>query len=242
MKKIGATVAFIAAVNALGQSALADPDIRPGTALSVEDLPPEAQGYERLRRPAAAADPEPLDIDTVAERRHFDDQIFHAGIGTGFGTPVGMLGAFVEANPWEAVALGVGGGVSFWGPAGGAYVRLRPFVWGGQGQRVLHAFTLQTSYTFMRDGDLDLMPCIEACTSEVRFLDRTGQFGALSAGFEHRLASGWTFRYDFGAAHALSATPWKCVRYDSGAPVACSAGSPFPDTLFVGTFGVSHAF
>ena len=240
MRKTQAALALATVVTGLAGTALAAPDIRPGTALSPEDLPPEAQGYERLLRADSAADPPPQNSDTVVERRHFDDQVFHAGIGTGLGTPVGMLGAFLEANPWDAVALGLGGGVTFWGPAGGAYLRLRPLVWGGQGQRVLHAFTLQTSYTYMRDGELELMSCIEACPSRVRFLDRTAQFGALSTGFEHRLASGWTFRYDFGVAHSWLATPWKCVRYDTVAASPCSSTPP-SDTLFVGTFGLSHA-
>ena len=240
MRKIRATVALAATVTGFGAPALAAADILPGTALSPGELPPEAQGYERLLHAHSAADPPTGNGDTVAGRRHFDDQIFHAGIATGFGTPVGMLGAFVEANPWDAVGLGLGGGVTLWGPAGGAYLRLRPLVWGGQGQRVLHAFTLQTSYTYMRDGELELMSCIEACPSRVRFLNRTAQFGALSAGFEHQLASGWTFRYDFGVAHSWLATPWKCVRYDTVAASPCSSNPP-SDTLFVGTFGLSHA-
>jgi hypothetical protein len=208
-------------------------------ALAPEDLPPEAQHYERLLRGDATADPVDWEDDSVDERRHFNDHVWHMGIGTGLGTPLGMVGAFVEANPWDAIALGVGGGVTFWGLAGGAYGRLRPFAWGGQGQRALHAFTIQASYTYMQYGEVLFSPCIDAC-DDVHALDRTAQLGALSAGFEHQLASGWTFRYDFGAAHVLFATPWQCARYDTGAAVPCS-GESNPDTLFVATFGVSHA-
>lgn len=208
-------------------------------ALSPEDLPPEAQQYERLSSGDSTAAPTRWDDDSVDERRHFNDHIFHAGIGTGFGTPVGIVGAFLEANPWDALSLGVGAGVTFWGPAAGGYVRLRALVWGGHGQRALHALTIQTSYTLMRDGELQLMPCIHSC-AEVRFLDRTAQLAALSAGFEHQLASGWSFRYDFGAGHAVFATPWKCARYDTGAAAPCTSGPP-SDTVFVSTFGVSHA-
>jgi hypothetical protein len=231
-------IAIWAAGNGLTGNAWADPEIGPGMALSPEDLPPEAQHYERLLRGDATGDPLRWD-DTVDERRHFNDHIFHAGTGTGLGTPVGMVGAFLEANPWDALALGLGGGVTYWGLAGGAYVRLRPFAWGGQGQRALHAFTLQTSYTYMQYGDFLFMPCVDGC-GDVHVLGGTAQFGAVSAGFEHQLVSGWTFRYDFGVAHVLFATPGKCARYGTGEAVACSGGSN-PDTLFVGTFGFSHA-
>jgi hypothetical protein len=239
MTKVGLLIALAAAVGGVVGTAGAATEIHPGMALRPEDLPPEAQHYEHLLRDDTKAVPLGREDDSVDERRHFHDHVFHAGIGTGFGTPLGMTGAFLEANPWDALALGVGGGVTLWGPAGGAYVRLRPFAWGGQGQRVLHAFTLQSSYTFMRDGELPSIPCVHACR-EVGFLDRTAHFGALSAGFEHQLVSGWTFRYDFGVAQALFATPWKCARYDTDAAVPCSGSSP-TDTLFVGTFGLSHA-
>ena len=220
-------------------TAWSDPEIRPGMALPPERSPAEAQHDERLLRGDAPIDSLHTDDDSVDERRHFNDHVFHAGIGTGFGTPVGMVGAFLEANAWDALALGMGAGVTFWGLAGGAYVRLRPFAWGGKGPGVLHAFTLQASYTYMRDGELKVMPCIHAC-GEVGFLDRTVQVGALSAGFEHQLVSGWTFRYDFGVAQALLAPPWKCARYDTGTAVPCRGNSP-ADTFFVGTFALSHA-
>ena len=239
MRKFPWAVALLAATGGVTRTAWSNPEIRPGMALPPEDLSPEARHYERLLRGDAANDRPQRDDDSVDERRHFDDQVFHAGMGTGFGTPIGMVGAFLEANPWDALALGVGGGVTLWGPAGGAYARLRPVAWGGQGQRVLHAFTLQISYTYARDGELDIMPCVHACR-EVGFLNRTAQLGALGAGFEHQLASGWTFRYDFGVARVLLATPWKCERYDTGAAVPCGDSSP-TDTLFVGTFGLSHA-
>jgi hypothetical protein len=150
-----------------------------------------------------------------------------------------MVGAFSEANPWDALVLGMGGGVTVWGLAGGAYVRLRPFAWGGQGPGALHAFTLQASSTYMQYGEFLFSPCIDTC-GDVHVLGGAAQFGALSAGFEHQLASGWTFRYDFGVAHVLFATPGKCARYDTGAAVPCGGGSN-PDTLFVATFGFSHA-
>jgi hypothetical protein len=233
-------VALLAAVNGLTGNPGAEAEIGPGMALSPEDLPPEAEHYERLLRGDPTGDSWDGEDDSVDERRHFNDHVVHVGMGTGFGTPLGMAGAFLEANPWDALALGMGGGVTFWGPAGGAYVRLRPFAWGGHGQRVLHAVTLQTSYTYMRDGELRLMTCIHTPCDEVGFLNRTAQLGALSAGFEHQLASGWTFRYDFGVARALFATPWECARYDTGAAAACSGYAP-TDTLFVGTFAISHA-
>jgi hypothetical protein len=230
--------ALAAAVSALTATARASSEIEPGMALPPEAPASEAQHYERL----LTGDSTPMRLgardDTVDERRHFDDQVFHAGIGTGFGTPLGMIGAFVEASPADFIALGVGSGIHLWGPAAGAFVRLRPIVWGGQGLGVLHAFTLQASATYMRDGELDLMPCVHTC-AEVGFSSRRALFTALSAGFEHRLVSGWTYRYDFGAAHAAWASPWRCTRYDTGAPVPCGGGAP-SDTAFVATFAISH--
>jgi hypothetical protein len=239
MRKFLLGVALLAAVSGLTETASATPEIRPGMALSPEDLPPEAQHYERLLHGDATADRLRWDDDSVDERRHFDDHALHVGFATGLGTPVGMAGAFAEANPWDALALGMGGGVTFWGLAGGAYVRLRPLAWGGHGRGALHAFTLQTSYTYMQYGEFLFTPCIDTCDGG-QVLGGTAQFGALSAGFEHQLASGWTFRYDFGVAHALFATPGKCARYDTGAAVPCG-GDSNPDTLFVGTFAFSHA-
>jgi hypothetical protein len=89
----------------------------------------------------------------------------------------------------------------------------------------------------MRHGEVDFMPCIHACR-EVRFLDRTAQFGALSAGFEHQFASGWSLRYDFGIGRALMATPWRCVRRD-GAPAACENAPP-GDDLPLTSFAVGY--
>ena len=240
MTTVGLGVGLVAAMASLAGTAWAGPDIHPGMALPPEDLPPEAQHYERLLRGDGTTNPPSSNDDSVDERRHFNDRAFHAGMGTGFGTPLAMVGAFLEANPWDALALGMAGGVTLWGPAGGTYVRLRPLAWGGQGKRVLHAFTLGSSYTLMRDGELRLMTCIHTPCDEVGFLNRTALFGSLSAGFEHQLASGWTFRYDFGVAQALFATPWRCARYDTGAEAPCGGSSP-TDTLFVGTFGMSHA-
>jgi hypothetical protein len=153
------------------------------------------------------------------------------------GTPLGLAGMFVEVDPWDRLALGAGVGLTFWGPTAGGFLRLRPLVWGGEGQRLLNAFTLQASYAWARDGELDVLPCIEVC-ERPRYLDRSVQLGALSAGFEHSTASGWTFRYDFGAARALRSSPWRCEL--DGEPVACSGEKPI-DTLPVVSFAVSHA-
>src|SRR3954464_4776856 len=109
MRKLGLGGALAAALSGLIGRAEAAPEIHPGMALSPEDLPPEAQHYERLLRGDTAADRLRWDDDSVDERRHFDDHVFHAGFGTGVGTPVGLMGVYVEANPGDALALGVGG-------------------------------------------------------------------------------------------------------------------------------------
>jgi hypothetical protein len=246
MQKIGLGVALAAASCAVAGATSAANEIHPGMALSPEDLPPEAQHYERLLRGDTTADPLQWDDDTVDERRHFDDHLLHVGFGTGVGTPVGLMGAYLEANPWDALSLGVGAGFTSWGPAGGASLRLRPFAWGGQGQSALHAFTLQTSYTYMlhgreplRDLDFDFDCELGACPEpEPDFVPTGAHFMSLSAGFEHAFYSGWTLHYDLGFAQALRATEWECA-FDTR-PTPCTHTSP-SDTLMVLSFGMSHA-
>jgi hypothetical protein len=247
MQKIGLGVALAAAVIAVAATTSAAAEIRPGMALSPDDLPPEAQHYERLLRADATEEPLGWDDDSVDERRHFDDRLLQVGFGTGVGTPIGLMGAYLEANPWDGLSLGVGAGFTSWGPAGGVSLRLRPFVWGGQGQRALHAFTLQTSYTYMRHGrdplrdfEFGFYDCeVGACPEpEPDFVPTGAHFMSLSAGFEHALASGWTFRYELGFARALRPTSWGCVL--DGRSTPCTNSSP-SDTLLVVGFAVSHA-
>jgi hypothetical protein len=178
--------------------------------------------------------------DTVEERRHFDRRLIHLGgvFGTaaGTGSYFALVGLYAEANVWDRLALGVGTGVSFWGPEASGSLRFRPIVWGGEGQHVLNAFMLRAEYTVMQQGADIFSFCDESCGT--RFVARTAQLGTLSAGFEHQLWSGWTIRYDFGFARVFSATPWKCRR--DGLPAPCS-GEPPSDDLSVTSFAVSHA-
>jgi hypothetical protein len=211
-------------------TALGGPEIQLGDALAPEQLPAEAQQWE------AALD---ANGNSVAERRRFDDRSAGLGLGTGLGMPAALVGMYAELTPWERITVGVEVGLSFWGPAGGGYVRFRPLVWGGEGTKLLHAFVLQASYTLMRDGPLNLLPCIDSCSERVHYRARTAQVGALSAGFEHQFASGWSIRYDFGFGHVLSATAWKCTRLQDGEQAPC-AGSPPSDNLPVLSFAVGH--
>lgn len=110
-------------------------------------------------------------------------------------------------------------------------------MWGGEGRQWLNAFTIRVEYTFMRQGEGIFSFCDEGCSA--RFVDRAAQLGALSAGFEHQLWSGWTVRYDFGFAHVVSAADWKCERDRQPAP--CDSEPP-SDAMMVAFFGVSHAF
>jgi hypothetical protein len=215
-------------------AALLAAEIRPGDALPTEELPPEAQRYE------AALQGQALDAEgnTVVERRRFDARAVQLGLGTGLGMPTALLGGYAELTPWDRLSFGVEAGLTFWGPAGGGYVRLRPIVWGGEGRRLLNAFVFQASYTVMRDGEIDLMPCVDSCRT-VHYLDRTAQVAAISAGFEHQLASGWSIRYDFGVGHALFATAWKCASYDDGKSAPCR-GEPPGDDLPLFSFAVGH--
>jgi hypothetical protein len=215
---------------------LATAEIQPGDALPADQLPPEAQQFE------AALHGQPVDADgnSVVERRRFDARAVQLGLGTGLGMPTALLGGYVELTPWDRLSVGAEGGLTFWGLAGGAYVRLRPIVWGGEGRRLLNAFVLQASYTVMRDGEFISLPCISSPCAEVGYLDRTAQVGALSAGFEHQFSSGWSIRYDFGVGRALFATAWKCARYDDGRSAPCQ-GNPPGDDLPLFSFAVGHA-
>lgn len=216
-------------------AAVGNPDIQPGDALAPEELPADARPFE------AALWGAPVDAtgNSVVERRRFDARWAALGVGTGLGMPVALVGAYAELTPWERTTVGVEGGLTFWGLAGGGYVRLRPIIWGGEGRKLLNAFVLQVSYTLMRDGQLDLLPCIDSCSQRVHYLPRTAQVGALSAGFEHQFASGWSIRYDFGFGHVLSATAWKCTRFDDGKAAPCPSGQP-SDDLPVMSFAVGH--
>jgi len=247
MNKVGLGIALAAAFNGGVGTTRAATEIQPGMALSPEDLPREAQRYEQLLRGDDDDDPPHGDDDTVDERRHFDDRLLHLGFGTGVGTPVGLMGADLAANVGDGLSVGVGAGFTSWGPAGGASLRLRPFVWGGRGQNALHAFTLETSYTYMRHGrdplrdlEFDFYDCeLGACPEpEPDFIPTGAHFMSLSAGFEHAFYSGWSMHYDLGFAQALRPTEWQCA-FDTK-PAPCTHSSP-SDTLLVVSFGMSHA-
>jgi hypothetical protein len=92
----------------------------------------------------------------------------------------------------------------------------------------------------MRDGEFPLSFCVSGPCPEVEYLDRTAQVGALSAGFEHQFASGWSIRYDFGAGHALFATAWKCARFDTGSAAPCPGSGP-SDNQWLLSFAVGHS-
>lgn len=210
-------------------------EIQPGDALDPEELSPEARAFE------SALEESPVDATghSVVERRRFDADWGGVGIGTGLGMPGALIGAYAELTPWERTTLGAELGLNFWGPAGGAYFRLRPIIWGGDGRKLLNAFVLQASYTLMRDGPIDLMPCIDACSEAPLYQVRTAQAGALSAGFEHQFASGWSLRYDFGVGRVLSATTWSCKSFQDGSATPCTT-SPPSDTLPLLSFSIGH--
>jgi len=174
--------------------------------------------------------------DSVPERRHFDRRLLQVGGHYGSFSEAQLLAVFAEANVWDRLALGGAAGVSFWGPEASAYARFRPIVWGGEGEHLLNAFTLRAEYTVMRQGSDVFSLCDDDCGA--RFLNRTAQVAGLSAGFEHQLWSGWTFRYDFGFAQVFSATPWSCKL--DGLPAPCQ-GEPPSDRLLATLFALGHS-
>lgn len=219
----------------LGAAVAMSHEIEVGDALDARDFSLEAQRLE------LALQGTPVDATghTVVERRRFDVAWAALGVGTGLAMPGALVGVYVELTAWERMTIGADVGLTLWGPAGGGYFRLRPIIWGGEGSKLLNAFVLQTSYTVARDGELDLMPCIDVCVDQNQYLDRTALIGALSAGFEHLFASGWSIHYDFGIGQVLTATPWLCRRFDDRRATPCS-GSPPSDNLPVVSFAVGH--
>lgn len=230
----------LAALGLAGRGHAAPPP-EPGMALEAEYLPPGARSDEGQQ-------PGDVDLgqsdDTVGNRRHFDEQRFHAGLGIGVGVPVGALGLYLEANVWDRLALGVGGGLGLWGPSVGGYARLRPVVWGGEGRRRLNAVTLEAGYGYMSyGGDIlggfNLMPCIDNCEPSRHHVPVPSHVGALSLGLEHALWNGFTLRYAIGGAQLLATPIWRCELEDE--PVPCGA-EPEPEHAFmVVSFGISHA-
>lgn len=236
------TVAMAAGALFWLSTAWAGEPIPGGAAVFLDELRPAEElpleGASAQRPPAADDDLASQNI-TVEERRHFDRRLLQVGaaLGTAVGTDAyfDLIGLYAEANVWDRLALGGGAGVSFSGPEASGYLRFRPIIWGGEGHHLLNAFTLRAEYTIMRQGAEPFSLCDENCAAQ--FVDRTAELGALSAGFEHQLWSGWTFRYDFGFAHVLSATAWKCER--DRVPSRCDERPPSAD-MMVTSFGVSH--
>jgi len=173
--------------------------------------------------------------DSVDERRHFNERLLQFGANLDATSQSLMLGVFAEANVWDRLAVSVGGGASLSGPQASASVRARPIVWGGEGKHLLNAFTLRAEYLIMRYGEQSFF-CDHDCG--VRFVSRTAQWGALSAGFEHQLWFGLTIRYDFGFARVISATRWECALDGRSAP--CNGQAP-RDDMMVTSLAISHA-
>jgi hypothetical protein len=217
----------------------ADQQIQPGMALDPRDVPPEARQYEGLLQGDSSLSG---GDDTVENRRHFDDRRFHIGTAAGVSVSLGSLGAFVEADVWDRLALGGGGGIGVWGPAVGTYARLRPFVWGGVGKNTLSAFTLELGYGYMSYGGdafggLDLMPCIEECKPSVHHRSVFSHFGSFSAGLEHALFFGLSIHYSVGYGRLLSAPSARCEL--ENVPVDCGSYQPQKDFM-VGSLALSY--
>jgi len=216
----------------------AEPEIRPGTALDPETLPPEAQRYERLLQQDGDR-ALPYSDDSVDERRHFDDRRLALGLGTGLGSPTGLMGVFLEVNALDWVAVGAGAGLGAWGPALGGYLTLRPIVWGGQEEGALHAFTLRGTYTYMAYGDDPLDFCLgidRGCEDRPQYEQQNAAFWGFAAGFEHATWTGWSFRWDIGYAHTPAPLSWRCTI--AGSPASCGGGPN--DALPIFSFGIAH--
>ena len=75
---------------------------------------------------------------TRSPRIHFEDRPFQIESRLGLSTSVGEIGAVVEYNLLERVALGAGVGANIWGPEVGAHLRLRPIAGATSSGQRLH--------------------------------------------------------------------------------------------------------
>jgi hypothetical protein len=205
-------------------------ELAPGSALPAELEPSEAEVFEALLHEG----------DTVAARRRFDELGLLVGLGLGY--PL-LSRVSIEASPWDAVAVGGEGGLSFWGGAIGGYARVRPWVWGGQGRALLSALSLQAGYRYMSYGDepfsgwfssLCHADCARPLVSSTfsHWLD-------FQAGFEHAFAAGWVLRYAMGAAWLPRAPAWACT--SEGQAASCGDVSLPASTSFSSVVVLSKA-
>ncbi len=227
-----------AALGLVAAGARAEQPIQPGMALDPEQLSPEAARYEQALqgRPVGEGD------DSVENRRHFDDHPIYGGVLTGLAVPGGTLGLFLEANVWDRLAIGAAGGVSPWGPTGGGYVRLRPIVWGGEGENVLSAITIDVGYAYMMYGG-DILPdidftCGEDCRRTPHHVSVPSHVGTIGVGLEHALFKGFSFRYGVGYGRLLQVPAWRCEL--EGQPSACWSESEPQHDFMTLNFGFSH--
>jgi len=200
---------------------------------------PETYSQTTLEFPPARESEPSSWSDTVQERRHFDRRLFQLGGSLGSIVPaIGgySIGVFVEANVWDRMALGAGGGVSFGGPEAHTYVRFRPIVWGGEGRNWLNAVTLRAEYMVMREATLGLAALDGDNGAD--YVSRVSHVGSLSVGFEHQFWSGWTMRYDFGYGRVFAATPWECAIGRTPAP--CDGTAP-GNEMILASFSLSHS-
>ncbi len=221
-------LAFAAAL--VRPAAAADP--RPGDGLSAELLSPEADRYEALLRHQ----------HSVEKRRQFDEQLVHLGLAYNLTNAMPMLGAYVEVNALNRLAIGSELGVTLWGFAGSAFLLGRPIVWSGRGRGALHAFTLQATYRYMQYGDgfdAFLGSLCHADCEYVQHVTMPAHFATFEAGFQHSFWSGWSLRYGVGVGVLLGQPNWRCTL--NRVPTSCGDEKPPPSTSFSASIMASHA-
>jgi hypothetical protein len=108
------------------------------------------------------------------------------GFTNGVGSPLGVLGAFMEYRPWAAVGVSVGAGLGgTFGGAVGATVLLSPF--GGRGWRFDLTASYSRNYQYVRLG----LP-------DGRALPMESDWITAGAALEFRSARGVMFRVNGG--------------------------------------------
>lgn len=160
----------------------------------------------------------------------------------GLGTSVGLLGAVGEYSPFEAVAVGAGGGFNGWGGIWEVHSRFRLVEWASRSRRRTSAFTLEVSFSHGNYGALRTFDAFSAmCEGDPRD-PQSGcyrpdvtpietSWAQAELGFEFRYRSGYTLRPFFGGGVALQSLDWQCSL--SGQPSTCGKTSLPPGTILV---------
>jgi len=199
----------------------------------------------------AAAD-EPLPIYPVTEdndapslagaeeaaRPRFDDHPFVIQLRTGAASATGLMGAVVEYDLHDRLAVDAGLGTNALGLSTALGLRVRPFVGATANRRQLHALVIETSLSRSAyAGNLDVL-----CYDGYDGCNRLQYVLWLQAeiGWEARFGQ-WVVQTSLGAASLLGDPQFRCRASSSGS-ADCAPRSASVRVLFSQTIGFGYAF